>query len=122
MKEGQQIIVTCPTLVYGATNTTHYQLADGQRLRHESSGAAKDDANKSDDLDHKLLYCVLPEAQYSKYSSFDGRKSALNLLKEKCLSEWVAWVKACKNAGDTEGNCMVKSAVIAQAALKSFGK
>jgi hypothetical protein len=65
--------------------------------------------------------CLISKAQNSQYSSFDGGKSAMQLLGD-CPDQWKEYVDACMRSGDTDGNCTVKSAVIAQAALKLFNK
>lgn len=74
------------------------------------------------DANKVLLGCLLPEAQYGQYSSYDGGKSAQLLLTNKCSSQWLAWMDACAKAGDTEDSCIAKSAVMAQLAIKKFGK
>jgi hypothetical protein len=76
---------------------------------------------RSHDLDRDLVQCLWPEAQYGKYSSFDGGKSAGELL-SKCGEQWSAWMKECQSSGQTEERCVTQSAIIAQVAIKQFGK
>jgi hypothetical protein len=74
------------------------------------------------DVDKALTECLLPKAQYGQYSSSDGGKSAEILLEKECTGEYAAWVEQCQKAGDTQENCVVKSAIIAQTAIKAFNK
>ncbi|MBI2715562.1 MAG: hypothetical protein HYX37_14100 [Rhizobiales bacterium] len=76
-------------------------------------------------INRELQQCLLPEAQYGKYSSFDGGKSANSLL-DKCKREYLAWVDECERntsaTGDTTESCIMKVMIAAQAAIKLFGK
>lgn len=74
------------------------------------------------DVDRQLIYCLLPKAQYGEYSSYDGGKSARHLLIGQCPHEYLAWEESCEAHGDTSSNCDLKSMIIAQAAIKKFGK
>ncbi len=71
-----------------------------------------------------MTYCLLPEAQYGQYSSFDGGRSALKLL-EKCGSEVAAFLEECEKTNgqpDADKTCLTTAAIAAQVAIKSFGK
>ena len=71
--------------------------------------------------DKAFTDCMLSKAKLGSYSSADGGRSSVRLLGE-CPTEWNAYVDACVGSGDTEGNCTLKSGVLAQAALKLLGK
>jgi len=73
-------------------------------------------------LDERLMYCVLPAAQYGQYSSYDGGKSARTLLLNQCPREFLNWVDACLARGDSNANCNLKAMLIAQFGIKQFGK
>ncbi|MDP1968933.1 MAG: hypothetical protein Q8K31_07090 [Burkholderiaceae bacterium] len=73
-------------------------------------------------LDERLMYCVLPAAQYGQYSSYDGGKSARTLLLNQCPREFLNWVDACLARGDSNENCNLKAMLIAQFGIKQFGK
>jgi hypothetical protein len=77
-----------------------------------------------DDANRELSQCLMPEAQYGRYSSFDGGKSAEQLLEQKCTKQWLAFVAACKGNGDSEKEktCMMGALIAAQAAIKQWGK
>lgn len=77
----------------------------------------------SDEVTKQMLYCVVPEAQYGQYSSFDGGKSAGKIL-EKCWKEALAFVDDCIK---TEGHhdketCQWIATITVQQSIKSFGK
>jgi hypothetical protein len=69
----------------------------------------------------RFTQCLLPKAQYGEYSSYDGGKSAAALLGE-CVGVEDEWQKSCEAAGDTDHNCFGKAMIVAQTAIKSFGK
>jgi hypothetical protein len=69
----------------------------------------------------KFGQCVLPVAQYSQYSSYDGGKGAVAVL-SKCMPEELALVEACERGGNTHEHCDQIALVGATIALKSFGK
>ncbi|HEV2646256.1 MAG TPA: hypothetical protein VGU46_07835 [Acidobacteriaceae bacterium] len=71
-------------------------------------------------LDARLTQCLLPKAQYGEYSSFDGGKSAFALIGECDVA--VEWEENCVATGGTEHNCFTKIMILAQAAIKEFGK
>lgn len=73
-------------------------------------------------INRQLTECLLPVAQYGDYSSYDGGKSAGKLVNEECLSESEAWMASCQRNGDTQDGCFEKVLILAQAAIKSFGK
>jgi uncharacterized protein len=81
-----------------------------------------EDVTKSKDTDRELTYCLLPKAQYSQLSSYDGGKSAGSLLLDACPTQFRAWTDSCVSSGDTNENCLRKALLIAQLALKSFNK
>lgn len=76
---------------------------------------------QSTTVEKKFADCLLSKARGPQYTSFDGGKSAIQLLGQ-CPSEWNAYVDACIATGDTDGNCTLKSGVLAQAALKLLNK
>jgi hypothetical protein len=78
-----------------------------------------------DDANRELSQCLMPEAQYGRYSSFDGGKSAEKLLEEKCTTQYLAFVESCEgNDGseDQKKKRIVLAAIAAQGAIKQFGK
>jgi hypothetical protein len=76
----------------------------------------------TESLNRQLVQCILPKAQYSQYSSFDGGRSAEKLLDEDCPNESFAWEEKCEADGQSSKDCFLKQMILAQAALKSFGK
>jgi hypothetical protein len=74
------------------------------------------------DVDRKLFECLAPKAQYGEYSSYDGGKSAGELVTRKCFDESEAWIKSCHSTGDSEDICLAKALGIAQLVIKQFGK
>jgi len=44
------------------------------------------------------------------------------LLMGECDATWKAWHDQCMASGDTDGNCTLKAAMLAQSALKLLGK
>ena len=71
---------------------------------------------------NELMYCLNPEAQYGKYSSFDGGQSAENILEGKCRREGLAFVDSCVESGTPRDTCILSELISAQLAIKSFGK
>jgi len=69
-----------------------------------------------------LFECLAPKAQYGEYSSYDGGKSAGELVTRKCFDESEAWIKSCHSTGDSEDICLAKALGIAQLVIKQFGK
>jgi hypothetical protein len=65
--------------------------------------------------------CIISKAKNGEYSSLDGGKSATRLLGE-CPDQWKEYVDACMRSGDTDGDCTLKSGILAQAALKLLNK
>src|SRR5207237_8377259 len=68
---------------------------DNQSTRKMAPAANSERAINSDisgTADKKLTQCVMPEAQWGRYSSLDGGKSAGDILNSKCASEWLQWV------------------------------
>lgn len=96
-------------------------LTAGMGPSAASPAMAENSANE-DPIDRRLTECLLPKAQYGKYSSFDGGKSAAELLQKGCPEEYLAWVKACEARGDTNRDCVTKVTIAAQSAIKQFGK
>jgi len=45
----------------------------------------------------RLLYCVNPEIQYGQYSSYDGGKSVIKILEEKCKREYLDFCRPANN-------------------------
>lgn len=88
--------------------------------KQANSGYLKRDL--SEDSNKKLTYCLLPKAQYGRYSSFDGGKSAALLLQKGCPSEYMVWVDSCTAEGSSEESCVAKAAIMAQVAIKMFNK
>jgi hypothetical protein len=78
-------------------------------------------ADGKDQLAKDLQQCLMPEAQYGRYSSFDGGTSAGNLLM-KCIKEFSAWENSCEALGSTKEQCMTTGLITAQIAIKNFGK
>ncbi|MGB6686834.1 MAG: PH domain-containing protein [Terracidiphilus sp.] len=68
-----------------------------------------------------LTDCLVSSAQNGQYSSFDGGKSATKLLAD-CPDQWKEYIDACMRSGDADGNCTLKSAILAQTALKLLNK
>ncbi|MDR3499932.1 MAG: hypothetical protein P4L72_11990 [Parvibaculum sp.] len=85
----------------------------------DASSAAPADTQLN--VNKALSKCLLSRAKKGLYTSSDGGKSALRLLGE-CDHEWTRYVDACTQSGDTDGNCTLKSGLLAQAALKLVGK
>lgn len=69
----------------------------------------------------KLSQCLLPRAQYSQYSSYDGGKSAISLMKD-CPTEARNYIEACRKTGRESDQCSLEVGILAQMALKSFNK
>jgi hypothetical protein len=66
--------------------------------------------------------CLLSQAQNGSYTSSDGGVSAIRLMGQ-CEAQWNAWQDQCIAAGgDTDGDCTLKAAMLAQSALKMRGK
>ncbi len=65
--------------------------------------------------------CMISEAKNGQYSSFDGGESALRLMGQ-CEDQWKAYVDACVQSGNTDGNCTLQSGILAQAVLKLLNK
>jgi hypothetical protein len=65
--------------------------------------------------------CISSRATSGQYSSLDGGKSAMRLLGD-CPDQWKKYLDACIRSGDTDGNCTLKTAILAQAALKLLNK
>src|SRR5271165_2733397 len=65
--------------------------------------------------------CLLSQAQKGSYTSSDGGRSAMLLMGE-CDATWKSWHDQCMASGDTDGNCTLKAAMLAQSALKLLGK
>lgn len=74
------------------------------------------------DIDQEFTRCLMPAVQYGQYSSYDGGKSAVKLLLEKCHHENLNWVAHCKSHGESDDSCQMKALIAAQAILKMFGK
>jgi hypothetical protein len=77
-----------------------------------------------DEANRELSECIMPEAQYGRYSSFDGGKSAEKLIEEKCTTQYLAFLETCKGSGDTEKEktCSRTALIAAQMAIKQWGK
>ena len=86
----------------------------------KSEEEAKKDA--ASEAQKELEYCVVPEAQYGKYSSFDGGKSAVAILGGKCSREFRTYTRACQHSGDPEVGCTQRAFMLAQMAIEKFGK
>lgn len=68
-----------------------------------------------------LIDCMISKAQDGQYSSDDGGKSATQLL-GVCPDQLKEYVDVCVQAGDTDGNCTLKSGILAQSTLKLLNK
>ena len=68
-----------------------------------------------------LVKCLSVYSNGSKYSSFDGGVSAMNLLWIACGEQGGKWVKHCVEGGEKEEDCNFQAAILAQAALKLRG-
>jgi hypothetical protein len=89
----------------------------------ENSNAHIDSLKTSKEIDKEFTHCIVSNAQYGSYSSYDGGKSAEALLEKECPFEYVEWVNSCeKDSGDDEKMCIVKAAILAQVTLKKFNK
>ena len=78
-----------------------------------------------DKANTELSQCLMPEAQYGRYSSFDGGQSAEKILEGKCLSQGLAFIAACEGNDRSEEKaktCTLTALIAAQAAIKQFGK
>jgi hypothetical protein len=77
-----------------------------------------------DEANREMSECIMPEAQYGRYSSFDGGQSAENILEKKCAKQYLAFLAACKGNGDAEKEktCSMTALIAAQMAIKQFGK
>jgi hypothetical protein len=75
----------------------------------------------SNKLVKDLLWCITPEAQYGKYSSFDGGKSTVDLL-GKCMKQSSALVDECMSTGAAKLDCIKIQFIIAQDVIRQFGK
>jgi hypothetical protein len=71
-------------------------------------------------VDQRLTQCFLPKAQYGQYSSYDGGKSALALIGECDVA--FEWEDQCEAKGGAKDDCEAKILILAQAAIKEFGK
>jgi TPR repeat protein len=70
-----------------------------------------------------LLYCVTPAAQYGQYSSYDGGKSAGEILEKKCTKDYLQFIRACSQGREeAKSGCLLAALGVAQMTLKSFGK
>lgn len=120
------IIVTAK-LTNGTTVTgltLPVMIAQNQQQNAEEtapSAAQPETPQKPDDESKAFTDCLLSKAQNSQYSSFDGGKSAMQLLGD-CPDQWKDYVDACMRSGNTDGDCTLKSGILAQAALKSLNK
>lgn len=75
-----------------------------------------------EDPDTKFGRCLTKAAQVPGNSSLDGGKSARMMLLKDCPDEYFAWVEDCMHAGDSKKSCVLKAAILAQAALKFANK
>lgn len=75
------------------------------------------------DLDPEKAFtqCLLREGHAPQYISSDGGQSAMQLMGQ-CEKQWNAYSDACVKAGESDGDCNLKSAELAQMALKMLGK
>jgi hypothetical protein len=69
----------------------------------------------------ELTACLLREAELGAYSSLDGGRSALSLLKT-CQLPVLKWLDSCAAGGETADQCAQKTLILGQAALKMLGK
>lgn len=74
------------------------------------------------DVNRALTQCAMPAAQYGQYSSYDGGKSALKLVQDKCQQEFLDWRADCESQGDSKDSCGMKGLIAVQVVLKMFGK
>lgn len=66
----------------------------------------------------ELSKCLLTNVKNNKsYTSLDGGKSSVTLLKKDCTNDFVSYYKACKARAYSEDECLAKAAVLAQSAL-----
>lgn len=68
-----------------------------------------------------LSSCLLERADRGAYSSFDGGRSAVEMLK-LCQSHVSRWVDSCVASGQPRSGCLNKALIAGQAALKMAGK
>lgn len=70
-------------------------------------------------------FCARPKIQYGQFSSFDGGKSAMDLM-YKCASEGGDFLDACKagkpGGTDPDNSCSLALATVTQLMLKEMGK
>jgi len=69
----------------------------------------------------RLAECILPKAQYGRYSSYDGGQSVINLM-EACPFESGAFSNQCEASGHSSKECSDRLAVMLQGAIRKFGK
>jgi hypothetical protein len=90
-------------------------------LTLDQPGVQKPVVRSAHAADQDFTDCLLSKAKEGQYSSFDGGKSAMRLLGE-CPKQWKAYVDACMSMEDAEGDCTLKSGLLAQSALKLLNK
>jgi hypothetical protein len=91
---------------------------------HKDSQVQNPAINQIDDItdEKNLLACLMPKAEHSQYSSYDGGKSARLLLLEDCRDEYLIYLNLCLAKGNKKQGCVLASAAAAQLALKTFNK
>lgn len=68
-----------------------------------------------------LSNCLQEQAKRGSYSSLDGGRSAVAILKV-CPSHVSKWVDSCIAGGEPEDSCLQKMLILGQATLKLVGK
>ena len=80
-----------------------------------------DDPTDSDSDSSGLSQCIRQKVQSDQsqqYSSYDGGKSAADLLMNECHVQFQAWINTCVAGGLTPANCRVNSLLFTQTALR----
>lgn len=85
-------------------------------------GVGSSPASVQDPAEKALTRCLNRAAVAGSYSSLDGGRSARTLLEKACRDEYSDWIDACEKARTPQRECIVKAAILAQAALKLTGK
>jgi hypothetical protein len=65
--------------------------------------------------------CMVSKAKTGSYTSSDSGKSAMRLMVD-CDAQWTPWQNQCMADGETDGDCAIQAAALAQSALMMMGK
>lgn len=71
--------------------------------------------------DKALSNCLTDQAQRGTYSSLDGGRSAVSMLKV-CHTPVQGWLNSCIARGESQDSCTQKVLILGQVALKLVGK